>query len=1170
MSFRKLRGQASYGMLTSAITAALCSGAFSTAYAQNNAAQGAVEEIEITGSRILRRDTESNSPIVTVEAADFETQTGLNVESYLNQLPEYNPAASPTTTQQDVQITPVNSVGIASISLRGFGANRSLILVDGHRPTPINALMVTDVNSIPSGLIQRVETITGGASAVYGADAVGGVTNFILKKDFEGMEFDVQYGLTEVGDGDESRISAVFGSNLADGRGNVTIGLERYERKTAFQAERDTYTERWAADNTPGSFIFLQGVNGYACNFNCPNQTAVNTLFGGNPFSPLGANVFRGYNFNPDGTIFVAGSARGEARNKYPTADLQYGKTKALDATDTTGNTIYDALKWNNLEAWVSAPQDRYSVFASGNFDVSDTVTVFASAKFTESRTKTLLQGTNAVGGWEAMIPYNPTTDSPYDTTLIDETNATQIAALLANPAAYANPNFRATGTAGANFPVPLEMALLLNARGNPTDVWQPNWNPENSLPPRNTNNTNEVWQVDFGVNFQLPVRDWTGELYASHGESSTYNVAGGNLSLSRFRALVNAPDYGRGAKISGNSTSIRPNFGAGDITCETGFYDTFFGGDKALSQDCYDAVNAVLQTRTEMKQDIVELNLQGGIVELPAGEMRGAVGYQLRKVNGKFYPDILQSQVSFTDQVIGVYPTGYLDASTRVNDFYAEALVPVVADLAPGIQRLELELGGRYSDYRETSAEWTYKALANWQVVDWLRVRGGYNRATRAPNLGELFLNPQEIFTGGGNFGDPCSVRANAPFGAGGFTGGIDPVISGTETAPALAPGQSQAGADSAHLICQAMMGGAGSVAETQFYTVTNATVQAGGGGFAWVLQQGNPNLQSEKANTWTAGFVMRSPFESPWLANTTLIVDWYKVNIKDAIMTYSIDYANWRCFGTELVTNATEAAAQAATPGCQLVPRDQNTGGALNTTLSYDNQARIATSGFDVALNWMANFADLGLDLPGSVGFNIQGTILDYYRTKQSPALFDVETNWKGSLGPNLPGTNAGAYSYRLFSSISYMMDSWSVALRWRHLPSVWSAGKASQLAIIDNNAAVAADASAGITLGYTPSTEIKTKSYNIFDLSFNWNINETFALRGGITNLFDKDPTHFASTAGRAPGSDISAATVCGSAPGCRAPGGYSVPSVGGPSGGFYDTLGRRFFLGLKASF
>ena len=86
----------------------------------------------------------------------------------------------------------MNSVGIASISLRGFGPNRSLVLVNGKRPTPINALMVTDVNGVPSALVERVETITGGASAVYGADAIGGVTNFILRDDFEGFEVDTQ------------------------------------------------------------------------------------------------------------------------------------------------------------------------------------------------------------------------------------------------------------------------------------------------------------------------------------------------------------------------------------------------------------------------------------------------------------------------------------------------------------------------------------------------------------------------------------------------------------------------------------------------------------------------------------------------------------------------------------------------------------------------------------------------------------------------------------------------------------------------------------------------------------------------------------------------------------------------------------------------------------------
>jgi len=172
-----------------------------------HAAQPAEEELSevtVTGTRITRRDNEANSPLVTVDSAALESKSGLNIESYLNQLPNYNPAASPTVKggaggNTDVQISSVNSVGIASVSLRGFGPNRSLVLVDGRRATPINALMVVDINSIPSSMIKSVEIISGGASATYGADAIGGVSNFLLRRDFEGLEVDTQYGITDAG-----------------------------------------------------------------------------------------------------------------------------------------------------------------------------------------------------------------------------------------------------------------------------------------------------------------------------------------------------------------------------------------------------------------------------------------------------------------------------------------------------------------------------------------------------------------------------------------------------------------------------------------------------------------------------------------------------------------------------------------------------------------------------------------------------------------------------------------------------------------------------------------------------------------------------------------------------------------------------------------------------------
>jgi len=1154
-------------LLAASVSAALAAMAWSSvSYAA--AAEDDLEEVVVTGSRIVRKDYVSNSPIVTVDAEDFETQTGLNVESYLNQLPEYNPAASPTTTQGDVQITPINSVGIASISLRGFGANRSLVLVNGKRPTPINALMVTDVNGIPSALIQRVETITGGASAVYGADAVAGVTNFILRDNFEGFEVDTQWGQTVEGDGDEERLSAVLGANFADGRGNVTLGVERYSRKAVMQANHDFYKDYWANPYSGGTFG-LQGVNGYACNLNCPPNTTIDGLFanrpaGTNVFTPAAVNANnRTYNFNSDGTIWVAGSQGGLSKYTGPRNDGEYYPQITLDGAIPPGDKTFTNIKWYNTKAFASAPQERYSFFASGNFDVTDNINVYARGTFAESDTETLLFGTSVISGWETTIPYNPTTDSPVNPNL-DYTNRDVAAAVRANPAAFPNPSFIPTGAKGAQFPVPAELAILLNARPVKNGIWQPQWNPEDSLPPRSTYNTNEVWQVETGMNFTLPFRDWTAEAYASHAESATYNVAEGNLSLSRVRALSNLPDYGRNAKASGNSTSIRPNFGAGDITCQSGLYDTFFKGDKPMSADCFDAINADLQTRTSNIQDIIELNFQGSIMDLPAGELRGAFGYQNRQNTAKFTPDILQSQASFTDQVIGVYPTGKLNASAKVDDFYVEALVPVISDL-PYAQKVELELGARASQYEHTDNETTWKVLVNWEVNNKVRLRGGFNRATRAPNVGELFLNPQELFTAGGSFGDACGLRSSAPFGASGTL--PDPVLLSNETQPTLAPGQTAAGAKSTLMICQEMMGGANSLAAQQFYTVSNAGGQTGGG-FAWILQKGNPNLQSETADTFTFGAVAQSPWDNPWLSGLTFSLDAYRIEIEDAIMQYSLDYAAYRCFG-DVVTTQEQAKARAQSEACQLLPRDMVSGVSLTSMISYDNQATIKTQGLDIGVNWFGELEEL-VGLPGRLGLSMQATILDYYKTKASPAIYDVEVDWAGSLGPNLTGTNGGAYDYRLFSSLSYSKDDWSVSLRWRYLPEVYTAAYANQMAIRESNANVKAGG-AGILLGYVPTTEIQTGDYSLFDLSANWNINETLSVRGGITNLFDTEPELVGQSAGYGPGTNLTGVCAAqGSQPGCINPAANSLYSAGNFNGGYYDTQGRRYFVGLKARF
>jgi iron complex outermembrane recepter protein len=284
--------------IVAALSGALVASALAVVPANRAAAQDdqALEEITVTGSRIQRRDFSANAPITTIDEAAFQATSTIGVETILNQLPQFVPAITQFTTT-DVQQTANNTIGGSFVSLRGLGPNRNLVLIDGKRAQPTNASMFVDTNMIPAAAIQRVELITGGASAVYGADAVGGVVNFILKDDFEGASIETRIGDTQHGGNQEVLISGLIGVNGADGRGNVMIGLERATRSKIEQWERDYRvadmtnpatnptaffwgSDPWISSTVPGfgpgSAANLDAFN--AGNF--PSQAGVDALFG--------------------------------------------------------------------------------------------------------------------------------------------------------------------------------------------------------------------------------------------------------------------------------------------------------------------------------------------------------------------------------------------------------------------------------------------------------------------------------------------------------------------------------------------------------------------------------------------------------------------------------------------------------------------------------------------------------------------------------------------------------------------------------------------------------------------------------------------------------------------------------------------------------------------------
>ncbi|HWK53189.1 MAG TPA: TonB-dependent receptor plug domain-containing protein, partial [Hyphomicrobiales bacterium] len=338
-------------ILASTISALLV-GAFSPVKAQDGPV---VEELQITGSRIVRRDATANSPIMTLEEGRFQESSTIAMESVLNQLPQFVPAVTQFEAVPTGQLSNTGSANItptaATVSLRGLGANRNLVLVNGRRAMPVDAGMAVDINGIPSAAVARVETITGGASSVYGADAVAGVVNFILKDDFEGMDFGYQYGITEQGDGEEQSLSVVMGQTFGN-NGHLMVGLERYQRGKVLQKDRDFYTQGWADTGSQGGInVFYTAP--YAANAvaNPFGQGVVDSIFGPGVNTGSGGN----YYLNNDGTVYRT-QLDGNSRYNGPTSTSDGSVYRFV--RDDTGS-----LSENWVDYQESNPLDRQSFF---------------------------------------------------------------------------------------------------------------------------------------------------------------------------------------------------------------------------------------------------------------------------------------------------------------------------------------------------------------------------------------------------------------------------------------------------------------------------------------------------------------------------------------------------------------------------------------------------------------------------------------------------------------------------------------------------------------------------------------------------------------------------------------------------------------------------------------
>ncbi len=1111
--------------------------------------------IVVTGSRIARPDFTATSPITTVDAELLEQSSSVNLEANLNKLPQLAPALTqfgPPEGRGDINSTATNTPGATTVSLRQLGANRNLVLIDGRRPTPVNGTGVVDINAIPSAAVSRVEIITGGASSTYGADAVGGVVNFILKRNFSGLTLDGQYGISQHGDGDEYRVSGLWGADLDDGRGNVMLGMERYDRKEIKQFDRKWFRDLYASPDTAGNTIFsfeqdyiimTPTMPGTAPNNGLPSQDAMNDMFRGkgapatNPDGtalniPTNASLY----INTDGTLFL-NQGNGSGENFVPLLVGYNGSYDGLSRKMGSNGLLRD----NYVDQMLSTPTDRWSFFAKGNYELNDWVGVFGQASFVRTRVFTRNLVPPAITSWSVLIPHgdelfrgdrtlnfpNPVSGQPLQGSL----NLGIPSSVLSEDPESPNymvthPDYMAGGRYGLNcgpmngctnsqvYPVSPELAALLGERGTTVGTGEDAVFVSGANQPfqfnkyltqlgeRVLDNRTTNFQVLGGLEGRIPGTDWTWEVYGSHGESTTktdqYNFA----SVLRWRALLSSPNFGQGFQYKGNSGTPGGGFQGATGTCASGV-NPFVNGP--WSDDCADAVRTNLQTENRNIQNMVEANLQGGLFELPYGQLRFALGADWRKNSIFFHPDGQATEgTAFLEPVNGIYPQAATSGSVSAKEVYGELLIPLLADL-PFAETLNLELGYRLSDYNigTVGTVSTYKINGEYAPFHWLRFRGGYQKASRAPNLAELFTAATSTLGTSGD-GDPCS-RANPaePVGIGNYSANPD------------------LNSDAAQVesLCRQIMNADGQGGGDMYYR-DDRTYSAVTFGFGFPTLLGNPFLEEETAKTYTIGAVISSPSSNPLFSRLNLAVDYYNVDLSDAIAQQGIDGVYRRCFARQYNPN------YELNEFCGLVHRTPGTGEVANVDITYGNAGRVRTSGIDAQLSWAVDLADAGLGLPGTLITSVQATYLLKFETTTDEGIIPL-VDYAGTLGGGQVGTNAGAFRFKSFSTLTYALGPATASIQWQHKSAAASAASVT-------------DTASNITGG---------PAYDLFNLNGTFSITPDARIRFGVDNLFNKAPPIVG---------------VNLNADGATALRGGTLDSAQ------YDVLGRRFYLGATIDF
>jgi iron complex outermembrane recepter protein len=691
-----------------------CAFAVSAALSGSAFAQGPVEEVTVTGSRIRATGFSTPTPVTAVTAEELEYMAPGNLIEAVSQLPIFF-----NNTTQDNPGNFFGTPGSGSLNIRGLNPNRTLTLLNGRRMPPSNRIGAVDINAFPEVMVERIEVVTGGASAAYGTDAVAGVANFILNTDYEGFDTHVQTGETSANGRSTWEVGAAFGTSIGE-RSHLIVSVDAYHQDGVYGFDSQDWYQAWGQVRTPAPG---------APQLDAVVPNVVSTIGSQHGvISAPGTSIDR-LTFTADGNVvpFVLGDP----------ANVAFGSHSITNGGSGTPN--------GTERATLSPEADRESAFLYYDFDVNDSTKLYAQMIYGQNTSVSNNIGGVFTGG-NGLTVYSGNAYLPASVQQIMDDEGIESFAFQrfgseADLAAGAQQHTRNTSRA-----LTLGFEKDFSADGF-FDGWQVRGYVQAGRTEHRGNHINGVRIDRVPAALDAVFDPDTGDIVCRAAL----------LDPTNWSDCVPVNLFGAG-NASAEAIDYLTGLDAG-IQVSTPVYFTDGGTSAGITLDYVSDVNKL--TLAEVEQDVIEFSLDGPIAEGWAGPIAAAFGVHYREESilqltfdhtnptgsfdsrpAMFDPFIVRgipSGMGARTTAIQFASVPNINGGFDVKEAFAEFIVPLVAG-RPGVDQLTATLASRWADYSGSGDIQAWKYGLDWQVNDALRVRTTVSRDVRAATLAERF----------------------------------------------------------------------------------------------------------------------------------------------------------------------------------------------------------------------------------------------------------------------------------------------------------------------------------------------------------------------------------------------------------------------------------------------